>query len=100
MYLHVWYDYQDKQRLFEISWDSYTWGVKLTTRLHLVPRLRIHGAVPLLHHTFSWHGTYLSTGITLHLLLTFVMDTQRVCYKVGAEFFILYKGIFRLQRVN
>jgi hypothetical protein len=31
-------------------------GVKLTTHLHLVPKLRIRGAIPPLHHTSSWRG--------------------------------------------
>jgi len=29
------------------------WGMKLTTHLHLVPMLRMHGAIPLLPHTSS-----------------------------------------------
>jgi len=29
-------------------------GVKLTTHLQLVPRLRIRGAIPPLHHTYAW----------------------------------------------
>jgi len=32
-------------------------GVKLTTRIHLVPRLRMHGTEPSLPHTSSWGGT-------------------------------------------
>jgi len=31
-------------------------GVKLTTHLHLLPRLRMRGAMRLLPHTFSWGG--------------------------------------------
>jgi hypothetical protein len=31
-------------------------GVKLTTRLHLTPRLRMCGAIPPLPHTSPWHG--------------------------------------------
>jgi len=30
--------------------------VKLTTHFHLVPRLRIHGAIPPLPNTSSWRG--------------------------------------------
>jgi hypothetical protein len=40
-------------------------SVKLTTYLHLVPRLRMRGAILPLPHTSSWIGTYLSTGTTL-----------------------------------
>jgi hypothetical protein len=32
-------------------WGKINWGMKLTTHLHLVPRLRICGAVPPLLHT-------------------------------------------------
>jgi hypothetical protein len=35
------------------------WGVKLTTHLHLVPRLRLCAALPPLFHTSSWHQLYL-----------------------------------------
>jgi hypothetical protein len=31
-------------------------GMKLTTHLHLVQRLRIHGAKPPLPNTSLWHG--------------------------------------------
>jgi hypothetical protein len=31
-------------------------SLKLTTHLHLVPRLRMRGAVPPLFHTSSWRG--------------------------------------------
>jgi hypothetical protein len=30
-------------------------GLKLTTHLHLVPRLRMHGSIPPLSHTSTWH---------------------------------------------
>ena len=29
-------------------------GVRLTSHLHLVPRLRLSGVIPALHHMFSW----------------------------------------------
>jgi len=32
-----------------------------------LPRLRMHGAIPPLPHTSSWHGAWLSTGTTLPL---------------------------------
>jgi hypothetical protein len=41
--------------------------VKLTTHLHLEPRSRIRGAMPLLPNTSSWSGAWLSTGTTLPL---------------------------------
>jgi hypothetical protein len=31
-------------------------GIKLTTHLHVVPRLKMRGAIPSLHHTSSWRG--------------------------------------------
>jgi len=31
-------------------------GVNLTTHLHLVPRSRMHGAIPPLPNTSSWRG--------------------------------------------
>jgi len=31
-------------------------GVKLTTRLHLAPMLRMRGAIPQPSHMFSWSG--------------------------------------------
>jgi hypothetical protein len=32
------------------------WGMKLTTHLHVVPKLKIHGTIPPLPHTDSWHA--------------------------------------------
>jgi hypothetical protein len=40
-------------------------GVKLTTHLPLVPRLRIRGAVSPLPHTFSWRDAWRGTGTIL-----------------------------------
>lgn len=37
----------------------------LTTHLYLVPRLRIHEAVPPANHVTSWYGNYLSTWTSL-----------------------------------
>jgi hypothetical protein len=34
-------------------------GVELTAHLHLVPGLRMRGAIPPLIHTSSWHSTHL-----------------------------------------
>jgi hypothetical protein len=36
-------------------------GAKLTTRLHLAPRI-VHGTITSLPHTPSWRGAQLSTG--------------------------------------
>jgi len=44
------------------------WSVKLTTHLHLVPRLMHEDISPLLNMS-SWHGTWLSTGTTSPYLL-------------------------------
>jgi hypothetical protein len=38
--------------------------------LHLVPRLRMHWAIPPLPRTSSWRGTYLSTRTTVPLPAT------------------------------
>jgi hypothetical protein len=46
-----------------IQWDRGSflggrsaWGVQLTTRLDVVPRLRMRGAVAPLPHTSAWRG--------------------------------------------
>jgi len=46
--------YNGNRGLF--SREKSDWGVKLTTLLHLVPRLRMRGAIPPLPNTFSWRG--------------------------------------------
>jgi hypothetical protein len=46
---------------------------KLTTYLHIVPRLRICGVACPVHHTPSWHDAFLSTGITLNALYVSIM---------------------------
>jgi hypothetical protein len=40
-------------------------GVKLTTHLHLAPRLGVHGAIPPLLRRFSWREACLCIGATL-----------------------------------
>jgi hypothetical protein len=40
----------DTERPFPAGKSS--WGMKLTIQLHLVPRFRMHGAIPPLPHTF------------------------------------------------
>jgi hypothetical protein len=42
-------------------------GVKLTTRLYIVPTLRMRGAIPPFPNTSSWHGALLSTRTILPL---------------------------------
>jgi hypothetical protein len=37
---------------------------RLTTHLHLVSRLKVHGDIPPLLHTSLWHDVWLSTGTT------------------------------------
>jgi len=37
-------------------WAQSSLGMKLTTHLDLMPRLRLHGAVLPLLHTSSWYG--------------------------------------------
>jgi len=44
--------------LFRCEWSG--WGVKLSTHLHLLPRLRMYGAISPLLHGFSWYGAQLS----------------------------------------
>jgi len=41
--------------------------MKLTTHLYLVPRLRMHGAIPPHLHMPSLPGAQLSTGPTLYI---------------------------------
>jgi hypothetical protein len=42
------------------SWRQSGQGMKLTTHLHLVLRLRMLGAIPPLPHMSAWRGAYLS----------------------------------------
>jgi len=47
-------------------------GLNLRTRLHLIPKLRIYGAIPLLTHVHSWHEKW---QIRLHLTCMCCMTT-------------------------
>ena len=38
-----------------LLFNGYRWA-KLTTDLHLVPKLRKSGAIPLVHRIISWRG--------------------------------------------
>jgi hypothetical protein len=40
--------------LYEIFLNG--WGVKLTTHLHAVPRIRMDGTISPLRNTSSWRG--------------------------------------------
>jgi hypothetical protein len=66
-------------------------GVKLTTHLHLVPRLRIRGTIPpfpirlhgvvlsYVQDTSSWPGILISTGTTLTWRDCYAFFAQRSC---------------------
>jgi hypothetical protein len=40
-------------------------GLNVTSHLQLMPRLRMHGAIPSLLHTYSWSSASLNIGTTL-----------------------------------
>jgi hypothetical protein len=42
----------------------------------------MHGAIPLLHHTSSWSGTWLSTGTSLLYLLSQQMYPKYQQHKI------------------
>jgi hypothetical protein len=48
--------------------------VKLTTHLHLVPRSRMHEAVPPLPNMPPWHGSQLKKAQGQFYLFTFTLD--------------------------
>jgi hypothetical protein len=52
----------------------------MTTRLHLVPRLRLRGAIPSLLHTSSWRDTLLSAETTLPVpsLFCIIMNAYKL----------------------
>jgi len=55
-------------------------GLNLTTHLHLVPRLRMSGTIPLRPHMLSWRGhgrLYLSTLRGFKMVLYFTALRQR-----------------------
>jgi len=55
----------------KVRWSGL--GLKLTTHLHLVLRLRMRGAIPTLSHMSSWRGIYVNTTTTLTLPLLFLL---------------------------
>jgi hypothetical protein len=77
-------------------WGLFCWvlsgqGLKLTMYLYLVPRLKMHVAVPPLPHTSSWCSAYLSTGTTL-LYRIFMYS-----YNVSPEFHIHSFSVFHYE---
>jgi hypothetical protein len=63
--------------LFHRGWSGR--GVKLTTHVHLVPSLKMHGAVSLLSHAFAWRGTWLNVG-DFFMALYFLKHRDNVLY--------------------
>jgi len=60
--------------------------VKMTTDLHLVPRSRMLEAIPPLPNAFSWHGSLLSTGTTLPLLISPMRAMCPKCFIAKRKF--------------
>jgi hypothetical protein len=52
--------FNEHRVLFPRAWGVR--GMKVATHLHLVRRLKVHGAIPTLPHTSSWRGAQLSKG--------------------------------------
>jgi len=63
------FDSQNRQGIFHLchciqndsvvhpaSYPMGTGGMKLTTHLHLVPKIRMHGSICPFPHTSSWYG--------------------------------------------
>jgi hypothetical protein len=69
-------------------------GVKLTTHLHLVPRLLMRGAVPPLPQTYSWRGALLSIRTTLLFLLLLLLGLPNGLFptKICSHFSILTRA--------
>jgi hypothetical protein len=62
-------------------WGGLKWpGVKLTTRLQLVPRSRKHGSIHPLPHTSSWHSIELVRQRDIFTLL-FLLHKQTTFHK-------------------
>jgi hypothetical protein len=60
--------------------------MKLTTHLHLVPRARIHEAIPLLPNMPSWHGARLKKAqgqLYLYYEVAYVYRSMREYPKVS-----------------
>jgi hypothetical protein len=64
------------------SYSLSGWGMKLTTCVHLVLRLRMHGAVPLLpmYAFIAWTGTSLLQTLIRTLLFRLKLNSRK--YKV------------------
>jgi hypothetical protein len=69
-------------------------GVKLTTHLHLVLRLRIHGAVPSLPHTYSWCvNNIIECSDSFTGFAAFLSPSKQMpgyCLKRGHDHFLLH----------
>jgi hypothetical protein len=63
--------------------------LKLTTHVHLVPRLRKLGAIPTLPHTSSWHREYTFTFMLVPFVFLFPVSGNR--YSVVPHIFIFLK---------
>jgi len=74
-----------------LFWGKNGLGVTLTTHLHLVPKLRMHGAIPSLHQISSWCGTSCSSGITLLLFLTSIFLFFIIQTHLGYIKYLLYQ---------
>jgi hypothetical protein len=61
-------------------------GIKLTTHLHLLLRLRMHGAIPPLPCTYLWRGAELNTRLTLPFSHACCMqprfDNCNICWRL------------------
>jgi hypothetical protein len=53
-------------------------GVRLTTHLHLAPRLITRGDIPPLPHTSSWRGAQSSPGTTLSLPRIYLIEVIKI----------------------
>jgi hypothetical protein len=61
--------------------------MKLTTRLHLVPRLRKRGVIPLLLHTSSWRGDWFSNSMQWLWAVTWKRRGRKGSWKTLAQCF-------------
>jgi len=85
----AWWDFFSLLPPADRLWGPASQGVKLTTHLHLVQRLRMRGAVPPLPYKSLWRGAHLSTGTTLSLTTlrqsSVFWRTSEMCICVGGR---------------
>jgi hypothetical protein len=75
-----------------VPWRQSGRGVKLTTHLHLVPRSRIHGAIPPLSNTSSWRGAQLKhRDFTFTFILSLYMGKEFLPTDLHKECRIAFK---------